>query len=164
MIKQINTLFKEEVVRLNYFATDKTLAQSFTLKCMIGDTYTDKNIFECIFSTLLNVIKRAVNFIKNKYKLAEANAKSMVVKAVLKGIRSIFGALIQGGIIIIKFTSYGISFVIAGVTAIGYWVYNTLKKLFIRIANWVKSKLPNDEEYDIDDVFEEEVILEAYED
>lgn len=167
MVKQINSLFREEIKRLNYFATDKTLAQSLALKCMIGDTYTDKNIFECIFATLLNVIKRAVKFIKEKYNLLETKAKSMVIKAILKGIRCLFGALIQGGLIIIKFIGHGISFIIAGVTAVGYWVYNTLKKLFTKIAALVSNKMHGDiDEDDLDDFFEdaeEDVTIEPYE-
>ena len=167
MVKQINSLFREEIKRLNYFATDKTLAQSLALKCMIGDTYTDKNIFECIFATLLNVIKRAVKFIKEKYNLLETKANSMVIKAILKGIRCLFGALIQGGLIIIKFIGHGISFIIAGVTAVGYWVYNTLKKLFTKIAAWVSNKMHGDiDEDDLDDFFEdaeEDVTIEPYE-
>lgn len=170
MVKQINSLFREEIKRLNYFATDKTLAQSLALKCMIGDTYTDKNIFECIFATLLNVIKRAVKFIKEKYNLLETKANSMVIKAILKGIRCLFGALIQGGLIIIKFIGHGISFIIAGVTAVGYWVYNTLKKLFTKIAAWVSNKMHGDiDEDDLDDLddffedTEEDVTIEPYE-
>lgn len=170
MVKQINLLFREEIKRLSYFATDKTLAQSLALKCMVGDTYTDKNIFECIFATLLNVIKRAVKFIKEKYNLLETKANSMVIKAILKGIRCLFGALIQGGLIIIKFIGHGISFIIAGVTAVGYWVYNTLKKLFTKIAAWVSNKMHGDiDEDDLDDLddffedAEEDVTIEPYE-
>ena len=113
------------------------------------------------------MIKRAVKFIKEKYNLLETKANSMVIKAILKGIRCLFGALIQGGLIIIKFIGHGISFIIAGVTAVGYWVYNTLKKLFTKIAAWVSNKMHGDiDEDDLDDFFEDtetDVTVEPYE-
>ena len=58
--------------------------------------------------------------------------------------------------IIIKTVGHGISFVIAGVTAIGYWAYNTVKKLILKISGWVSRKFKDEELVDIFNDFEDE--------
>lgn len=172
MVIKLTELAKTAIKRLEYFGTKKTLAQAFALKCAIGDTYTDKNIFECVASALVWVVKKVTNFIKEKYNLLESKAKSIVVKTILKGIRSLFKAILHGGLVIIKITGHGISFVIAGVIAIGYWAYNTVKKLVLKIAAWVSGKLNKDDEEadifdDVDDngatISSADVVIEAYE-
>jgi hypothetical protein len=78
-------------------------------------------------------------FIKDKYSLAEEKAKSLVLKAILSGIRNIFSALIQGAKAVIKITGSVISFILCGVTAVGYWVYDTIRKLFNKLKEHVKN-------------------------
>lgn len=140
MVAEISKLFREEIKRLDFWATDKTLAQSFTLKALIGEEYGTKNIFQAISATLLNVIKRGIEFVMNKFKMAEENAKSVVIKAILKGIRSVFSALIQGAIIVLKVVGKAISFVLCGVTAICHWAYNTFKKLILKLKEFISGK------------------------
>ena len=53
VVIKLTDLAKTEIKRLEYFGTKKTLAQAFALKCAIGDTYTDKNVFECVASALV---------------------------------------------------------------------------------------------------------------
>lgn len=158
MAKEMTKLCKEEIARLEYFSTNKTITQAFALKCLVGDTYTDKNIFECLASGLLCIIKKVTTFIKDKYSLMENNAKSAAVKSILRGIRALFCGIIQGAIIIIKLGLHGISLIVSGVIALGYWAFNTIKKLCLKIWNWINRKInKNDEdEYDFDDVFTEE--------
>ena len=129
---------------------------------MIGTVEVNKNIFECIIGGLLNVIRRATDFIKDKYKLAEDKAKSTVVKAILKGIRSIFCALIQGATVIIKLAGHAVSFVICGVVAISYWAFNTIKKLIKRLGEFIASKCNKEEDFAEEDFFanEETVVAE----
>lgn len=134
MMEEVTRLFKAEIKRLDYWATDKTLKQSFALKALVGEEYGDKNVFEAIASGILNVVKRVTGFIKDKYSLAEERAKSLVLKAILKGIRELFGALIQGAKAIVKIAGSVISFTLCGVSIIGYWVFNTVKKLLEKLS------------------------------
>lgn len=135
MMEEVTRLFKAEIKRLDFWATDKTLKQSFALKALVGEEeYGDKNVFEAIASGILNIVKRVTGFIKDKYSLAEERAKSLVLKAILKGIRELFGALIQGAKAIVKIAGNIISFTICGINVIGYWVFNTVKKLLEKLS------------------------------
>lgn len=158
MAKEMTKLCKEEIARLEYFSTDKTVAQAFALKCLVGDTYTDKNIFECIASGLLCIIKKVTTFLKDKYNLMEEKAKSAAAKSVLRGIRALFCGIIQGAIIIIKIGLHCVNLVVSGAIALGYWAFNTIKKLCLKIAAWVSGKVhKNDEDdFDFDESFTEE--------
>jgi hypothetical protein len=135
MMEEVTRLFKEEIKRLDFWATDKTLKQSFALKALVGEEgYGNKNVFEAIASGILNIIKRVAGFIKDKYSLAEEKAKSLVIKAILKGIRELFGALIQGVKAIVKIAGGIVSFTLCGISIIGYWVFNTIKKLLEKLS------------------------------
>lgn len=150
MMEEITVLFKAEIKRLDYWATDKSIKQSFALKALVGEEgYGNKNVFEAIASGILNIIKRVSKFIKDKYSLAEEKAKSLVLKAILSGIRSIFGALIQGAKAVIKIAGSVISFTLCGVSIIGYWVYDTIRKLFNKLKEHVANK-PTEEIHEDD--------------
>lgn len=141
MLEAIINLCQEEQKRLEYWSTDKTITQSFALKAITEDDgYGNKNIFQAINSALLNIIKRVTNFVASQYDMLENKAKGVVIKGILKGFRELFGALIEGVKFAVELVGCSIALVLCSVTAIGFWAFNTVKKLFIRLHKYFKEK------------------------
>lgn len=150
MMETIIKLCQEERKRLDYWSTDKTIVQSFTLKAITSeDGYGNKNIFQAANSALLNIVNRVTNSIVSKYKKLEQNAKSIVVKAMLKGFRELFGALIGGVKFAIELIGCTIALVLCSITAVGYWIFNTVRKLFKKLKEHVANK-PTEEIHEDD--------------
>jgi hypothetical protein len=141
MMETIIGLCQEERKRLEYWSTDKTVIQSFALKAITSeDGYGNKNIFQAANSALLNIVKRVTNFVTSQYDMLENKAKGVVIKGILKGFRELFGALIEGVKFAVELVGCSIALVLCTVTAIGYWAFNTIKKLFIRLHKYFKEK------------------------
>lgn len=141
MMETIIGLCQEEQKRLEYWSTNKTIVQSFTLKAITSeDNYGNKNIFQAINSALLNIVNRVTNSIVSKYEKLEQNAKSIVVKAMLKGFRELFGALIGGVKFAIELIGCTIALALCSVTAVGYWIFNTVRKIFKKLKEHIANK------------------------
>lgn len=141
MMTTIVELCQEERKRLDYWTTDKTVIQSFTLKALTEDDgYGNKNIFQAINSALLNIIKRVTHFVASQYDMLEEKAKSIVIKAILKGFRQLFKSLIEGVKFTIQLIGYSVAAILCSVTSIGFWVFNTVKKLLTNLYKYFKEK------------------------
>ena len=141
MMTTIVELCQEERKRLDYWTTDKTVIQSFTLKALTEDDgYGNKNIFQAINSALLNIIKRITHFVSSQYDMLEEKAKSIVIKAILKGLRQLFKSLIEGVKFTIQLIGYSVAAILCSATSIGFWVFNTVKKLLTNLYKYFKEK------------------------
>ena len=146
MMETIIELCQKERKRLEYWSTDKTVIQSFALKAITEDDgYGNKNIFQAANSALLNIVKRVTNFVASRYNMLEEKAKSIVVKAMLKGFKQLFKSLIEGVKFTVQLIGYSVAAILCSVTSIGFWVFNTIKKLCIRLHKYFKEKGANKE-------------------